>query len=90
MKKCTCCKQEAEKVAKIKFATLDGTEIKINICEKCANKIDENLFYIIVCRNCQAVIWMENIERDQLSIKVQDECLRCAEPAKAAHIFPMV
>jgi len=90
MKECTCFKQEAEQVAKIKFATLDGTEIKINICAKCANKIDENLFYIIVCRNCQAVIWMENIERDQLSIKVQDECLRCAEPAKAAHIFPMV
>jgi len=90
MKKCTCCKQEAEKVAKIKFATLDGTEIKINICEKCANKIDENLFYIIVCRNCQAVILMENIEKEKLSIKVQDECFRCAEPAKAAHILPML
>jgi hypothetical protein len=90
MKACTVCKQEANKVAKIKFAMLDGTEININICDKCANKIDENLFYIIVCRNCGAVIWMENIEKERVSIKVQDECFKCAEPAKASYIFPMI
>ena len=90
MKKCTCCKQEAEKLAKIEFAMLDGTEIKINVCEKCANKIDENRFYITICRNCQAVVWMENIEKEKVSVKIQDECFMCAEPSKAAHIFPMV
>ena len=90
MNKCTCCKQEAEKVAKIKFATLDGSEIKINICGICANKIDENLSYLIVCRNCKAVIWMENIEKEKVSIKVQDECAMCSEPVKVTHIFPML
>jgi len=90
MRECTVCKQETEKVAKVNFAMLDGTEINISICEKCVNKIDENLFYIIVCRNCGAVVRMENIEKEKVSIKVQDECFRCALPAKASYIFPMV
>jgi hypothetical protein len=90
MMECTVCKREAEKAAKMKFATLDGTEIKINICEKCANKIDEGLFYIVVCRNCGKVVWMDNIDKEKVSIKIQDECPRCAEQAKASSLFPMI
>ncbi|OPY89121.1 MAG: hypothetical protein A4E72_01209 [Syntrophus sp. PtaU1.Bin208] len=87
---CTVCKHEAEKAAKMNFDMLDGREIKIKICEKCANKIDENLFFIIICRGCGAVLWMENIEKEKVSIKVQDECPGCVEPAEASSLFPMV
>jgi len=90
MEKCTCCKEEAEKTAKIRFSTLDGEEIKINICEKCANRIDEDLSCLIVCRNCRTVIWRENAEEEKVSIKVQNECSVCAEPAKGAITLPMV
>ncbi|SEM79584.1 hypothetical protein SAMN04489760_1492 [Syntrophus gentianae] len=72
------------------FAMLDGKEIKINICEKCVEKIDDSLFYLLVCRSCGAVLWMENIEKEKASIKVQDECPGCAEPVKEASLFPMV
>lgn len=90
MKRCTGCEQEAEKTSKINFLMLDGTEVEVNICAKCANKIDENLFYIIVCRICQSAIWVENIEKEKVSIKVQEECARCAAPPRGAHFFPMV
>ncbi len=90
MMECTVCKREAEKAAKMNFAMLDGKEIKIKICEKCAGKIDENLFYLLVCRGCGAILWMENNEEEKASIKVQDECPGCAEPVKAASLFPMV
>ncbi|OPY11910.1 MAG: hypothetical protein A4E66_01266 [Syntrophus sp. PtaB.Bin001] len=90
MKECTVCKHKAEKVAKIKLEKLDLTEIEINICEKCAGKVDDNLFYIIVCRNCGAVIWMENNDKEKVPIKVQDECFNCAVPVRASDIFPMI
>lgn len=90
MPECTCCKQEAEKVAKLNFVTLDGAEFKIHICGECANRIDGKRSGLIVCRNCLAVLWMENGEEDQPAINFQDECRRCADPPKAAHIFPMV
>ncbi len=90
MPECTCCKREAEKVAKLNFATLDGAEFKIQICGECANRIDEKCSGLIVCRNCRAVLWMENREEDQPSIQVQEECRRCAELPEAAQIFPMV
>jgi Zn-finger nucleic acid-binding protein len=77
-------------VAKIKLEKLDLTEIEINICEKCAGKIDDSLFYIMVCRNCGAVIGMENGEQEKMPIKIQDECFRCTESSRASEIFPMI
>ncbi len=89
MKRCTGCEQEAEKTSKINFLMLDGTEVEVNICAKCANMIDENLFYIIVCRNCQSAIWVENIEKEKVSIKVQMN-VPGARATQGSTFFPMV
>jgi hypothetical protein len=90
MDTCTICKEEAQKTAKMNFALIDGSEIKVRICETCAGKIDTKQFYVLICRSCGAVAPLENRGGEPLSISVQDECSRCMAPTQPSFILPLV